>query len=172
MSVLLFCPFVSPCPHPLTRALRELGRQAVTPQRSLQLSGAALLVSPFREGRVGQRPRLCRLPCALNSSSCGLPSRLVPSLLGPDGLLFSPFCRVGGSFCQLSHGRTGSRLQRPTCQAQRLQGQVLFYPALPPKPLSLLRLTIRGKVSGGSTQRRPPDSEPARPRCAGRPPPS
>lgn len=155
-----FAPSSPPAPGTV-----ELGRQAVTPQGSLQLSGAVLLVSPFREGRVGQQPRLCRLPCALNSSSCGLPSRLVPSLLGPDGLLFSPFCR-------LSHGRTGSRLQRPTCQAQRLQGQVLFYPALPPKPLSLLRLTIRGKVSGCSTQRRPPDSEPARPRCAGRPPPS
>lgn len=123
--------------------------------------GPALLASPFRERRTGQRPHLCRLPCALNSSSCGLPSRLVPSLLGPDGLLFSPFCHVAGS----PVGGQGLSCEAPPARPGIFRGRC-FHPALPPKPLSLLRLTIRGEASGGS-QRRPPDSVPARPRHAG-----
>lgn len=127
--------------------------------------GPALLVSPFRERRAGQRPHLCRLPCALNSSSFGLPSRLVPSLLGPDGLLFSPFCREAGS----PVGGQGPSCEAPPARPGVFRGRC-FHPALPPKPLSLLRLTIRGEASGGS-QRRPPDSMPARPRRAGTAPP-
>lgn len=144
--LVLFRPFVSPRPHPPTRALRELGRQAVTPpQGSLQLSGAGALGESLQRGEGGPVAPPLSLAMCLKLQLLRAPLPPCPQPAGARRAALQPFLPALPWEDRVSAAET-----RPPW---RLQGQVLFHPALSPKPFSLLRLTIRGKVSGGSAHR-------------------
>lgn len=149
MSV-LFHPFVSPRPHPPTRALWELGRQAVTPpQGSLQLSRAGALGESLQRGEGGPVAPPLSLAMCLKLQLLWAPLPPCPQPAGARRAAFQPFLPRGRLFLLALpwEDRVPAAETRPPGMASSGAG------ALSPKPFSLLRLTIRGKVSGGSAHR-------------------
>lgn len=134
-------------PNPGTVGAGQAGRDP--PQGSLQLSGAGALGESLQRGEGGPVAPPLSLAMCLKLQLLWAPLPPCPQPAGARRAAFQPFLPRGRLFLPALpwEDRVPAAETRPPGMASSGAG------ALSPKPFSLLRLTIRGKVSGGSAHR-------------------